>query len=141
MANYYGEGIESMVRRRVKRVALTAGNANAFAFAWQNPEDKKIVVTKLVVDVTTAGGTATSVLDVARVAGATDTGDTIIDGADLNAVSEYDNLGDPGTNGTSKAYKLDAKDGTNDYITGKILVANAASLAGYVYIEYFIVED
>ena len=141
MEKRYGAGIEDLVRRRVKRVALAAGSLNAFAFAWQNPEVKKIVVTKVVVDVTTAGGSATSVLDVARVADATATGDTIIDGADLNAVATYDNIGDPGTNGTQKAYKVDEKDGTNDYITGKILVANASSLVGYAYIEYFIVED
>ena len=32
--------------------------------------------------------------------------------------------------------KWDKKDGTNDYVTGKILVQNAASLAGKVIIEY-----
>jgi hypothetical protein len=33
-------------------------------------------------------------------------------------------------------FVLDEKDGTNDYITGKILGANAADLAGKLYILY-----
>lgn len=38
---------------KVARVALAGGNANAFAFAWANPETSKIIVTRVVVDVTT----------------------------------------------------------------------------------------
>jgi len=140
MTTLYGAGYENLVRRRIKRVALTAGAANAMAFAWQNPEDKPIVVTKVVVDKTTAGGTATSVLDIGPATSATGTADTIIDGLDLNSAAVADNIADKGTNGTTRVVKRDAKDGTNDYITGKILVEKCDNLVGYVYIEYFIVE-
>lgn len=123
---------------KVAKGTLTAGNANAYAFAWQNPESSKIIVQRAVVDVTTAGGTATSVLDVGSAADGTTHSDNLIDGADLNAVATYDNIDDQGTNGKSKA-KLDENGGTTDYITGQILVANAASLVGKYYIEYMIV--
>ncbi len=123
---------------KVAKVALTPGNANAFAFAWQNPEASKIIVHRVIVDRTAAGGTATSVLDVGVVADATSTADTLIDGLDLNATGVADNVSDVGTNGKARA-KVDENGGTNDFITGKILVANAASLAGNVYIHYSVV--
>jgi len=140
MTNLFSAGIENMVRRRVKRVALTAGAASAFAFAWQNPEDKKIIVTRVVVDRTTAGGTATAVLDVGPAANATTHADTLIDGLDLNATGVADNVSDGGTNGKARC-KVDEKDGTTDYITGQILTEKADNLVGYAYIEYFLVED
>lgn len=120
---------------KMAKVALTAGNANAFAFAWQNPESTKIIIHKVMVYKTAAGGTASSVLDVGPVANATSTADTLIDGLDLNSTGIADNIEDQGTNGTSRAI-VDENGGTNDYITGKILAQNAASLAGYVYIYY-----
>lgn len=141
MVKYFGSGKEDMVRRRVKRVALTAGAANAIAFAWQNPEGEKIVVTRVVIDRTTAGGTATSVLDVGPATSATGTADTVIDGLNLNTTGVADNIADKGTNGTQRVAKLDENGGTTPYLTGKILVEAASSLVGYAYIEYFLVED
>lgn len=124
--------------RRIAKVALTAGNANAFAFAWQNPLASKIIVDRVLIDITTAGGTASSVLDVGPAGDATSTADTLIDGLDLNAAALSDNISNGGTNGKARA-KLDENGGTNDYITGKILAQNAASLAGYAYIHYYAV--
>ena len=124
--------------RVVAKVALTAGNTNAYAFAWQNPEASKIVVERVLVRLATAGGTATSVLDVGVVANATSTSDTLIDGLDLNTTGLFDNIVDKGTNGKARQL-VDEKGGTNDYVTGKILVANAAAVVGDVYIVYFTV--
>ena len=120
------------VAKRYIVEAMAAGAANAFAFAVQNPEGE-CIVTSVIVDITTAGGTASSVLDVA--ADATSTGDSIIDGLDLNATGVADRHDDAGTNG-GEALKWDKNGGTNDYITGKILVQDALSLAGSVIIEY-----
>jgi len=133
-------GIESMVRRRVKRVALAAGAADAFAFAWQNPEDKAIIVTRVVVDITTAGGTATADLDVGVAANATTGATDIFDAIDADAAATHDHLLVAGA-GAGGVHKVDANGGTNDYITGQITTEKADDLAGYVYIEYFIVED
>lgn len=121
---------------KMAKVALTAGNANAFAFAWQNPESTQIIIHKVIVNRTTAGGSATSVLDIGPVENATSTANTIIDGLDLNTTGIADNIADKGTSGTTRSVLLDENGGTTDYITGKILVANAASLVGYVYIYY-----
>ena len=130
--------VEMPSNRKIAKVALTAGNANAYAFAWQNPEASKVIVEKVLVNLGTAGGTANAVLDVGVVANATSTADTLIDGLDLNTTGLFDNFVDIGTNGKSRAL-VDEKGGTNDYVTGKILVANAAALAGDVYIIYFTV--
>ena len=127
-------GIDYVHKKHIVE-GLTAGNANAFAFAVQNPEDVDCLVTNVIVDITTAGGSATSVLDVDVVNGATDTGDDIVDGLDINQTGSFDRHSSAGTNG-GQPVKWDKKGGTNDHVTGKILTANAASLAGQVVIEY-----
>ena len=134
MAGPAQSGIDYVHKKHIVE-ALASGNTNAFAFAVQNPENVDCVVTNVIVDITTAGGTATSVLDVDVVDGATDTGDDIIDGLDLNATGTSDRHANAGSNGGAPV-KWDKKGGTNDHVTGKILVANAASLAGQVIIEY-----
>jgi hypothetical protein len=131
------------IGRIIADIALTAGNANDFAFAWQNPNEEAIMVEKVVIDVTTPGGTVASVLDVDVVANATSTGDDIIDGVDLNATATYDSscvADDVGGNANQKSIRCDANGGANDYVTGKILVANAASLVGRAYIHYSIIK-
>ncbi|NQW24111.1 MAG: hypothetical protein HQ475_11760 [SAR202 cluster bacterium] len=125
----------SYVAKRYIVEALTAGNANAFTFAVQNPEGVDCVVTNVVVDITTAGGTASSVLDVDVAADPTSTGDSIIDGLDINQTGTFDRHKNAGTNGGTPL-KWDKNGGTNDYVTGKILVQNSANLAGTVIIEY-----
>jgi hypothetical protein len=123
------------VAKRYIVEAMASVNANAFAFAVQNPEGVDCIVTNVIVDITTAGGNGSSVLDIDAAANATSTGDSIIDGLDLNATGVADRHDDAGSNGGG-ALKWDKNGGTNDYITGKILVQNAASLAGTVIIEY-----
>ena len=127
-------GVDYVMKRYIVE-ALASGNANAFAFAVQNPEGVDCVVTNVIVDITTAGGTASSVLDVDVADGATDTGDDIIDGLDLNATGTADRHKNAGTNGGAPV-KWDKNGGTNDHVTGKILAQNAASLVGKVIIEY-----
>ena len=115
---------------------LASGNTNAFAFAIQNPEDVDCLILRVVIDITTAGGTASSTLDVDTVDGATATGVDIIEGLDLNATGISDNVTNGGTGGDKKPVKWDKKGGTNDDLTGKILDQNAASLVGKVIVCY-----
>jgi len=117
------------------KVALASGDADDFAFAWQNPESSEIIVDRVILDITHAGGSASAVMDVGSAASGTTHSDNLIDGVDINTTAVYDNLGDGGTNGKTKQ-KLDENGGTTDYITGQILDANAASLEGNVYIHY-----
>jgi hypothetical protein len=124
---------------RVCKGNLTSGNSNSFAFTWQNPESTKIIVLKVVLRITSTGGTAGSVIDVGIVANATSTADTLIDGLDINQVGLFDNITNKGTNGLAIGGVVDENGGTNDYITGKILTQNATSLAGKYYIYYVVV--
>ena len=117
---------------------LSAGTTNAFAFVWQNPESSKITISRVLIRITTAGGTATSVIDVGVTSSAPGTSDNLIDGLDLNTTGIFDNITDKGSNGKSRQV-VDENGGTNSYITGKILVANAASLVGTYQIFYTIV--
>ena len=130
---YYQDGV------KIVNGVLASGNADAWAFSWQNPEAVEIIVLRVLANVTTAGGTGSSVLDVGTAANATTASNNLIDGADLNADALYDNITDGGTNGKSRQ-RMDAKGGTTDYVTGQILVANAATLAGTYTIEYILVR-
>ena len=123
---------------KVAKGTLKAGDADAFAFAWENPEASKIIVTRVLINITTAGGTGSSVLDVGVVADATSTADTLIDGLDLNTTGIFDNITDKGNDGKSRQV-VDENGGTNDYITGKILTQNAAALVGKYYIFYTVI--
>jgi len=130
-------GVLTISDSHMKRVktALSSGAANAFCLAWQNPEDHAIIVTRLIVDLTTAGGTDTAVLDFGPANDDTTHSDGLINGANANAIAIYDNIEDQGTNGQSVC-KLDAAGGTTDYITGQILTEAANSLVGNAYIFY-----
>ena len=125
----------SYVMKRYMVAELEGGNANAMAFAVQNPEDVDCVVTNVVLNIETAGGTALSVLDVDVAGDAAATGNKIIDGLDLNSAGVYDRHSSPGANGGGPR-KWDRRGGGNDYVTGKILTRNAAALSGKVIIEY-----
>lgn len=120
---------------KVVKVALTAGNADAFAFAWQNPESSAIMVHRVLLDITTESATGGSVINIGSGATATTESDNLIDGGALTAAALLDNIDDQGTNGKSKQ-RLDAKAGTTDYVTGRIKTAHAAALVGNVYIYY-----
>ena len=119
--------------------SLTAGNANAIAFSWNNPEAQDILVNKVVVEVTTGGGTVGSHLDVGIADDATGTnrGTEFFDDLLLNSVQIDDSwvAGDGGTQ-TKWVLQQDNASATDDWIVGQILDANAAALVGRWYVEY-----
>jgi len=117
---------------------LTAGVANAIAFAWHNPELQDILIKKVTIRITTPGGTAGSLLDVgiADDAAGTNRGTEFFDDIDLNAAAIVKStVATPGTQ-TVEVFCQDSVSATDGWIVGQILVANAASLAGSYYIEY-----
>lgn len=120
---------------KVAKVAVAGGAVNTIAFSWQNPESTKVLVTKCVLNITTKGDTATAVMDIGVVADATSTADTLFDGVAVTSTGLFDNITNKGTNGLPQVV-VDENAGTNDFITGKILTANAAELVGKVYIFY-----
>jgi len=118
---------------KVVKVALVEGVENAISFAWQNPEATAIIVPRVMVHITTAGGTGGATMNVGKVANATSTASDIINAIDLASPTLIS------SSTCTAATVLDAKDGASDYITGKILGANAAALVGNVYIWYITV--
>lgn len=119
--------------------SLTAGNANAIAFAWHNPEAQDIIIKKIVIEVTTGGGTVGSQLDVGIADDATGTnrGTEFFDDLLLNTAQVDDSwvAGDGGTQ-TKWVFCQDSASATDGWIVGQILTQNAASLVGKYYIEY-----
>jgi len=118
---------------------LTAGVANAIAFSWHNPEAQDILIRKVVVEVTTAGGTVGSHLDVgiADDAAGTNRGIEFFDDLLLNSVQINDSwLAGDGGQQTKWVFCQDTASAVDDWIVGQILDANAASLVGRYYIEY-----
>lgn len=107
--------------------SLTAGLANAFAFYWQNTLPQSIIIVELMVDITTAGGTAGADLDAGSAASASTASSNLINDGDLNTVAVLV---------STARVKLDPCGGTTDYVTGQILTQNASSLVGKWYITY-----
>lgn len=108
-------------------VAATAG-ANA-KVAVRNPYDAPALVEKVILNSTTASGN-TNVFDLGTAADAATSSDNLIDGASLNAVAVYDNVGSVGTNGKSVQ-----KIGAGEYVTGSS-TATTASYVGVVHVTF-----
>jgi parallel beta-helix repeat protein len=119
--------------------ALIPGNANAITFAWNNPNGQDILITKVVIEITQAGGTALSVIQIGLANDATGTGlgSELFSGIDANATAINDSwiAGDTGTQ-TKLFVCQDNVSATDDWIVGKILTQNAAALVGKYYIFY-----
>jgi hypothetical protein len=119
--------------------SLTAGVANAIAFAWHNPEAQDILIKKVAVEVTTGGGIGGSQLDVGISDDAigTNRGTEFFDDLPLNSVQINDSwvVSDNGTQ-TKWVSCQDSASATDGWITGQILTQNATSLVGKYYIEY-----
>jgi hypothetical protein len=141
--NLVRNNIRYIAPGEVRSVAgsLTAGVANAIAFAWHNPEAQDILIKKVVIEVTTPGGTALSVLQVGIADDATGTnlGTEFFPaaGIDLNSAAIRDSWNATDT-GVQTKYVLcqDSASATDGWIVGKILTQNASSLVGSYYVEY-----
>ena len=124
--------------RRVASGALTAGTSGSFAFAWQNYHDQDVIVDKVVIDITSAGGSASAVLTVGTAATATTEGNNFIDvdgGALLNTGATYDSIENAGTSG-ERFRLVYADNAAADWVTGRIKVNHANELAGKYHIYY-----
>ncbi len=120
---------------------LVAGNANAYFFTWHNPEAQDILIRKVVIEITTPGGTGLSVGQVGISDNATGTnlGTEFFPAAGINlntaAVLDSWNTTDTGVQ-TKFVLCQDSASSTDGWIVGKILTQNAASLVGRYYVYY-----
>lgn len=116
------------------RVALTAGTTTTGGdvLSLANPEGEDLIVTRLLLNITTAS-TGAATVDAGIAADGTTSSDTLIDGLDVNAAAGlFDNADatDQGTNGkASRTWDSD------EYLT-ITPSATCAGLVGYAYIEY-----
>jgi hypothetical protein len=137
--DHWDEVIDFVENHRLDSGTLAAGIANVIAFAWHNPLAVDVLIRRVVVEVTTAGGTAGSHLDVGiadDVVG-TNRGVEFFDDLDLNAaqVNDSEVAGDGGTQ-TKWVVCQDSVSVTDGWVVGQILDANAAALVGKYYIVY-----
>lgn len=118
---------------------LTAGAQNAFALSVVNPYTRTLIIDRVLVRVTTGGGTASATLDVDVDADGATGGLDIFEGIDISSSTTglYDSLNDTdsGSGGDGKAIIWDKVGGTSPYLTAQILDAAAASLVGKVYVH------
>jgi len=116
------------------RYALTAGTTTTGGdiLSVANPEGADLLITRFIVNVTTAA-TGSANADFGVAADGTTSSDTLLDGIDIGTAAAVFDSADATDNGTSgKASRLWPSGG---YVTGTPS-ATAAGLVGYAYIEY-----
>ena len=114
------------------KYALTAttGTTGGGALSLANPEGADLIITRFIVNITTAA-TGAATCDFGVAAAATTTSDTLLDGVDVGtAAAIFDNIDDQGTNGQSVLLWP-----SDQFVTGTAS-ATLAGLVGNVYIEY-----
>ena len=127
--------------------AVTAGGTNEFtitithiAFAWHNPEAQDILIKKVVLNITTKGGTATSTMDVGIADNATGTnlGAEFFNDIDVDSTAAIHDSYVAGGGGTQTLWIgcQDSASATDGWIVGQIITEKADGLVGSYYIEY-----
>lgn len=112
------------------KVALTASDVAGGLLSWVNPESAHINILRIQIRLDTATSGACTA-DYGVVAGASTSGDNLIDGLDMNQTGLFDNIDDQGTNGSSSRPM-----GPSAYITGSVASGASAGLSGAAYIYY-----
>jgi hypothetical protein len=113
---------------KVARVALADADT---LFSWANPEATSIIVTRVILDITTASSAACTI-DVGTTATtSTTSSENLIDSQSLATIAVLDNLGNAGTNGKARQ-KLAA----GKWVTGTKASGATAGIVGFAYIHY-----
>lgn len=112
------------------KVALAAVDTAGGVAAIANPEGAAVIVTRVLIDVTTAS-TGACTVDAGIAANATTSADGLIDGQSVAATGVFDNISDGGTNGKARA-----KWGATQYLTISKASGATAGLVGNVYVFY-----
>lgn len=143
MPKYFDAGKASTERRRIRKLGSLVAQSNISAnnqiFSAINPEEVDIVVNALIIEVTTASGVANGTLTCG-------TGATV---AAAKNATEFSNAAScasatvPFIHSAKKGDTVGARVNATGYIAAKLggdANANAATLAGSVYVDYFIAE-
>ena len=115
------------------KVALNDLDAAGGVLQWQNHEESPVLVTRLVIDITSAS-TDDAACDFGSAADSTSSSSNLIDQLNTHAVGIFDNI----QNGTKTYVKRDP----GQWITGTKSPGcrnSVADLAGFAYITYLII--
>lgn len=117
--------------RGAHRVALADAETAGGVLSVANPEGVPLIITRLIVNLTTASAGAGTV-DFGIAADGTTLAAELIDGLDVNAATGvFDNIDDQGASGQSLQPW-----GVDEFVTGSAASGAAAGLEGFAYIEY-----
>ena len=117
-----------LTMERCKTVSLTASDSGGGVAAWT--PGKAVMVTKVIIDVTTASSGACTV-DIGVAANATTLSDTLIDGLSVASIAVSDNIDDKGTNGG-----FGRKVSSSQSVTASRASGASSGLVGNLYIFY-----
>ena len=113
-------------------VQLAAVDTAGGVLSWQNPEATNIIVTRIVLDITTAATGSCSISAGTTPTSATTSSANLIDTLDVNAAAGvFDNLGNAGTLGKTRQ-----KVAAGKWLTISKASGATAGMAGYAYIWY-----
>ena len=114
---------------RTSLITMTAATGAGGALSWQNPTGERILVHGLMIDITTASGSTTTI-DCGVAAGATTSSDDLIDGKTTATAAVIHSWHHYGSNGAaSRAVPADY------YVTGSI-TGTIGSFAAKAYIQW-----
>lgn len=112
-------------------VDLADADAVGGVLKLANPEGADLIITRLILNVTTAS-TAACTVDAGVAANGTTNADNLLDGLDVNtAAGVFDNIENQGTNGKSAV-----KWGSSQYLNISKASGAAAGLVGKAYIQW-----
>lgn len=124
-----------------KVLTINAVDTGGGLFAFQNPHSSAIFVSRVILNVTTEA-TSGCTADIGVAADATTLSDTLMDAVNVGAaVINADNIQNSGSSGHAVGRKVDAKGGSNDYITGSVASGASSGIVGQVTIEYTVLEE
>jgi len=112
--------------------AAATGTTAGAVLAWANPENAKIIITRVVVDVTAAATAGSRTIDFGVANDASTTAENLIDAAPVSSTGILDNITDKGTAGKTVAIA-----GATQYVTGTAS-GSVAGLVGNIYIHYIL---
>ena len=114
---------------RCSTIEMTSATGAGGALSWQNPTGARILIHSLIIDITTASGSTTTI-DCGVASGATTSSDDLIDGKTTATAGVIHSFHHYGTNGAaSRACAADY------YVTGSI-TGTIGSFAGRAYINW-----
>lgn len=118
---------------KVVKVPLGVGTAGGGVFSWQNPEGARIIIDRVVLDITTQSSGASTINVGTTTTSATTSSDNLLNALSGAAAGTFDNVLNAGTNGRSRQALA-----SGGWVTASQASGAVAGLVGNAYIHYYI---